>query len=267
MMTGSNFAGSTVAITGAASGMGRACAIRFAQLGAHILAIDLDAEALTKLTDELPTTSVGVAVDITDPFVLAGSIKQNASSLNPIRVVVNAAGIGAAQAILDTSVDDFRRILDVNLTGSFAVTKVFAETMVAQGNKGVIVNFSSANAVQYAEKLGAYCASKAGVTALTKVAALELAQHGIRVVAVAPGLIDTPMVEKYTQRGSSSAEAFRENTPLKRPGSPLEVAQLVSFLASDQASYITGEVIHIDGGMTLMRYPTAAERGLSFLSR
>jgi NAD(P)-dependent dehydrogenase (short-subunit alcohol dehydrogenase family) len=149
--------------------------------------------------------------------------------------------------------DQFRKVLDVNLVGVFLATQRAARTMVAQGIEGAVVNMSSINAQVAIPAIAGYCASKGGVMQLTKVAALALAPHNIRVNAVGPGSIDTQMMAAVNADKSAFDRAM-SRTPLKRPGTAREIGDVVAFLASDKASYVTGETIYVDGGRLGLNY-------------
>jgi NAD(P)-dependent dehydrogenase (short-subunit alcohol dehydrogenase family) len=161
-------------------------------------------------------------------------------------------------AMVDTTLAQWQRVMDVCLTGVFVSARAQAAQMLAQGG-GVIVNIASTNSRQAGEGLSAYCAAKAGVDMFTKVAALELAPQGIRVLAVGPGLTDTPMVARLLANPVARGE-FLSNIPLARPAQPADIAAMVVFLCSDRAGYVTGQTIYVDGGASLMRYPSLASR-------
>ena len=161
--------------------------------------------------------------------------------------------MSGANDFLEVSYTDFQKVLNVNLTGSFLATQLAAKSMIASGIEGAIVNMSSVNAQVAIPSIAAYCASKGGVMQLTKAAALALAPYNIRVNAVGPGSIDTDMMAAVNANPEAMAMVM-SRTPLKRIGSPREIGDVVAFLASSKASYITGETIYVDGGRIGMNY-------------
>ena len=171
----------------------------------------------------------------------------------PVAKLVNNAGIAMPGDFLTYDLADFERVINVNLRGVFIATQRAAQTMVAQGIEGAIVNMSSVNAQVSIPAIPAYCASKGGLMQITKAAALDLAPHNIRVNAVGPGSIDTEMMAGVNANPQAFAVAM-SRTPLKRPGTAEEVANVVAFLVSDKSSYVTGETIYIDGGRLGMNY-------------
>jgi NAD(P)-dependent dehydrogenase (short-subunit alcohol dehydrogenase family) len=168
-------------------------------------------------------------------------------------VLVNNAGVALAADFLEMDAATFRRNLEINLVGVFLATQHAARAMVREGIRGAIVNMSSINAQVAIPQIAGYCASKGGVQQLTKVAALALAPHGIRVNAVGPGSIDTDMMAAVNANPEAYARAM-SRTPLGRPGTAREVAEIVGFLASDKASYVTGETVFVDGGRLALNY-------------
>ncbi|MEX2520794.1 MAG: SDR family NAD(P)-dependent oxidoreductase [Paracoccaceae bacterium] len=239
-------------ITGGARGLGRACAEALGVDGARIILCDIDAPAVAQTAKELGAVA-GLAVDMADPAQIIAMFDQIEAEHGPVSILVNNAGIAIPGDFLETSVEDFRKVIDVNLTGSFVALQRAARTMVAKGIHGSIINMSSVNAVVAIPSIAAYCASKGGVMQLTKAAALALAPHSIRVNAVGPGSIDTDMLAGVNAN-PDAMKMVMSRTPLKRIGSPREVGDTVAFLASSKASYITGETIYVDGGRLGMNY-------------
>lgn len=252
-------AGRCAIVVGGGSGMGRAAAQRLAADGASVAVIDRDLDAARGVATSLKHKSFAIAADIADETAIAAAIDACAAQFGGIDIGVNAAGIGISVALLDQSLEQWQRVHNVNLAGLFLCCKNLARHMKAQQRGGVIINFISTNAEQPGEGLSAYCASKAGAAMLTRVAAMELAADNIRVVGVGPGLTETPMVSRLLALPEARKE-FLDNIPLGRPGQPDDVAALVAFLASDEASYITGDTIYIDGGALNRRYPSLASR-------
>ena len=244
-------------VVGGGSGMGQSVAWRLSQDGARVAVVDRDLEAAQKTVDMLEGEGLALAADVVNEADVANATDAIAKAFGRLDIGVNAAGVGISVALTEQSLEQWQRVQNVNLAGLFLCCKYQALQMKAHG--GVIVNFISTNAEQPGEGLSAYCASKAGAAMLTRVAAMELAAHKIRVVGVGPGLTETPMVSRLLSMPRARAE-FLDNILLGRPGQPEEVAALVAFLASDEASYITGDTIYVDGGALNRRYPSLASR-------
>ncbi|WP_130178036.1 SDR family NAD(P)-dependent oxidoreductase [Cryobacterium sp. SO1] len=246
-------------VTGAGSGMGAETARRLYSEGASILLVDRDEAAANAVAAELGESALSFKADVTDPDSMAEAVAVAVSRWGRLDIAVNAAGIGASSRIVDQSVEDFQRVVDVNLRGVFVCLQSELRQYETQGGGGVVVNFSSTNAAQPGEGLAAYASAKAAVSMLTQVAALEVGAAGTRVVAVGPGLTETPMVARLT--GDTNArKAFVDGIPLGRPAQPSEVAALVAFLCSDDASYITGDTVFADGGALTRAYPSLLAR-------
>ncbi len=188
-----------------------------------------------------------------DPEQIAALFDKVEAEVGPVHTLVNNAGIAIAGDFLTMPLSDFQRVIDINLTGVFLATQRAARTMVERKIEGAIVNMSSINAQVAIPAIAGYCASKGGVMQLTKVAALALAPHNIRVNAVGPGSIDTDMMAAVNADPAAFDRAM-SRTPLKRPGTAREIGDVVAFLASAKASYITGETIYVDGGRLPLNY-------------
>ena len=233
-------AGRRVLITGGASGIGAATARLFAAEGAKVAVLDRQQAAAQAVADEIG--GVALAVDITDWDQV-----QAADTFGGLDGLVNAAGILDGGDLLDTDLATFRRVVDVNLTGLFAVCKATAPFLLAAGN-ATIVNIASGVAILPFAGSSAYAASKGGVLTLTKVLARELAPK-VRVNSVCPGAVDTPMTEPlYTS--NSMKQAIAERYSLQRTGQPAELAQAILFLTAASSSFVTGIALPVDGGRT-----------------
>lgn len=251
MTVDGRLAGKRALVTGGASGIGRATARRFAAEGARVAVGDLNEAGLDALADELGDAVVTRRCDVTDEADVEALAAAAADAFGGLDVAFANAGTGSVQRIVDIDRAEWQRVLDVNLTGPLLTIKHAARRM-DQG--GSIVVTASLNAVQPGIGMGAYCTSKAGVTMLVQVAALELGHRGIRVNAVGPGLVRTGLTEgAFGLPGI--VEGYEENTPLGRHAQPEEIAGLVAYLASDEASFVSGSLQLIDGGAHTMRYP------------
>jgi NAD(P)-dependent dehydrogenase (short-subunit alcohol dehydrogenase family) len=243
--------GRVVIVTGGAQGIGEACARRFAQEGARVVIADVADGPGRALAVELGALyrhcDVGDKVDVDD------LIAKVLATHGRIDVLVNNAGIFKAADFLDVTEDDFDEVLRVNVKGSFLMGQAVACEMAAR-REGVIVNMSSVNGVLAIPSIASYNVSKGGINQLTRVMALALAEHGIRVNAVAPGTIATELAARAVLGSEAAREKVLSRTPMKRLGEPDEVADVVAWLASDAASYVTGEIVTVDGGRMTLNY-------------
>jgi len=240
-------------ISGAAQGIGYACAEALAEDGYQIVLADINAEGVADAAKKLGQGSVAIPCDMGDVKQIDSLFDQVEKQHGPVAALVNNAGIALPGDFLETSMEDFKKVIDVNLIGNFAAIQRAAKGMVQNKIEGAIVNMSSINAVVAIPAIAAYCASKGGVMQLTKSASLALAPHNIRVNAVGPGSIDTAMLAGVNA-DPKAMEVVMSRTPLKRIGSTREIADVVSFLISKKASYVTGETIYVDGGRLGMNY-------------
>lgn len=237
-------------ITGGAQGIGYACAEALAQDGCKIVLADVQ-ETVQAAAEALGGT--GYVCDMGDLAAVDALFDKIEAEHGAPSVLVNNAGVAMPGDFLDYSIEDFQRVLDINLIGVFRATQRAAKAMVAAGHGGAIVNMSSINAQVAIPAIPAYCASKGGVMQITKAAALALAPHGIRVNAVGPGSIDTAMMAGVNANPEALKTAL-SRTPMGRIGTAREIGDTVAFLASDKASYITGETIYVDGGRLGLNY-------------
>ena len=238
-------------VVGGASGIGWATARVLAEDGYAVALADLDGEAVAARAAELGEPHVGVPVDVTDEASVEALFDTVGERWPAVHGVVNCAGVSTLGAVVEHDAAEFRRVVDVCLTGAFLVLKHGGRRVV---DGGALVSLTSLNARQPGTGLAAYCASKAGLVALTEVAALELAPRRVRVNAVAPGLVVTPLTAPAMDI-PGIREGYLENTPLGRSGEPAEIGAAVRYLLSDDAAWITGETLDINGGAHLQRYP------------
>ncbi len=241
-----------VVVTGAASGIGRATATRFGSEGAIVACLDIDesgAEATAKGTTGDGGRAKSWRLDVTDADEVDRVIAAVADELGAPNVCCNIAGIGKFARSEEQPVDDFRKIIEVNLIGTFAVSRACLPHLLATG--GCIVNISSSAGIFGQPYNAAYCASKGGISLMTKAMATEYTRRGVRVNAVAPAGIDTPITKDFGfVEGSDLSEYQKMMPPTGEMGTPEMVASSVAFLASDEASYINGIILPIDMGVT-----------------
>ena len=254
--------GKVAVVTGAARGIGAACARRFAAEGAEVVIGDIleeQGEAMAQSIREAGGTAAFVACDTGDGPQARALIAETVSRHGRIDVLVNNAGIFTIADFLDVTEEDFDRVLRVNLRGYFLVGQAAARAMATAGS-GSIINMSSVNAVMAIESIAAYVVSKGGVNQLTSVMALALAPKGIRVNAIGPGTILTEMAGAM-MTDEAARRRILSRTPMGRVGQPEEVAGIAVFLASDDSSYVTGQVIYADGGRMRLNYTMPVDGG------
>jgi len=243
----SDFEGKVVLITGAAGGIGREAAVQFAQQGAKVAVADIDTAGLAQTVELAGNGAIAIPVDVSDEGSVQAMVEQTVSTFGGVDVQFNNAGISGTRAnTADTTTDDWNRVININLTGVFFCARAAIPAMQKRGG-GVIVNTASVDGLVGMPSISHYVAAKHGVIGLTKSIALEYARDNIRAVAVAPGYIKTKMTE----------EAFSEEekglltslVPLGRAAGPEEVANMVVWLASDKASYVSGSTHQVDAGL------------------
>ena len=247
-------AGRVCLVTGGAQGIGEACIRRFAREGAQVVVADIDDSRGAALAAELG--GLYVHCDVGDKTQVDALVAQTLAAHGRIDVLVNNAGIFRAADFLEITEADFDAVLRINLKGSFLVGQAVARVMAGAG-KGSIINMSSVNAVLTIPTIASYNVSKGGINQLTRVMALALADKGVRVNAVAPGTIATELAAKAVLTSPEATARIMSRTPMKRLGQPSEIADTVAYLASDAASYITGEIVVVDGGRMTLNYTVA----------
>ena len=248
------FAGKVAVVTGAARGIGRATAERFLSEGASVVLGDIVAAGLAATVAELGPKAAGLVTDVARKEQIDALVAHAVASFGRLDVMVNNAGIAVVRDYLDVTPEEFDRVIGINLKGAFMGTQAAARQMIAQGQGGVIINMSSINSGLANPNLATYAISKGGMNQVTSTAAVSFAPHGIRVCGVGPGTIDTEMIRgPFTNRAGGN-DVILSRTPIGRLGRASEIASVVAFLASDDASYFTGETIYPDGGRRILNY-------------
>jgi len=242
-------------VTGAASGMGLAIARHLAARGDRVGLLDLQGDAARQAAKELRESgaqAVAAEVDVTDRGAVDAAIDKVRAEFGPVAIMVTSAGLDAFERFTDITPESWERILAVNLTGTFHCLQAAAPDM-REARWGRMVTISSSSAESGAPRMAHYVASKGGVIGLTRALALELAPRGITVNAITPGMIDTPMLRGAAAGGDIGQleEVAAATIPVRRPGKPEEIAATCGFLCSDDAAFITGQVVGVNGGMVL----------------
>jgi meso-butanediol dehydrogenase/(S,S)-butanediol dehydrogenase/diacetyl reductase len=248
----------TALVTGAAGGIGRAIACALAAAGHQLAIADVDEAGLAGTAAAIGANVEQLMLDVTDATAVGAAVSQLHDAFGGPHVVVNAAGISTMALLVDLSERDWDAMMAVNAKGTFLVMRAVLPPMIAQ-RAGSIINIASVAGIEGAELLSHYSASKFAVVGLTQAAAKEVAPFGIRVNAVCPGLIRTAMQDREVnweaelsgQTPEQIRQGYVDMTPLARLGSPADVARLASFLAGDDSDFITGQSIHVDGGLRM----------------
>jgi glucose 1-dehydrogenase len=250
-------AGRVVVITGGGQGIGAACATRLVADGAHVALWDVNivaAETLAQRLRDAGGRAEAMPCNVARKSEIDAALAATVLAFGRIDGLVNNAGIFRAADFLEVTEEDWDAVINVNLKGAFLVGQAAAQQMVRQGHGGAIVNMSSVNGSMAIASIASYNASKGGINQLTRAMALALADHQIRVNAAAPGTIATELAREAVLTSNEAKQRILGRTPMKRLGEPEEVADVVAFLLSDAARYMTGEIVHIDGGRMALNY-------------
>jgi NAD(P)-dependent dehydrogenase (short-subunit alcohol dehydrogenase family) len=249
------FNGKSVIVTGAGSGIGKAAAVLFAREGAHVAVIDSSREAGVKTVDEVEKSggkAFPVALDVTDEKGVLDAVQKINERCGEVDILCNNAGVELSRPLVEMKAEEWDRVLDVNLKGMYLMSKYVLPRMMER-QRGSVVNTSSISGLLGWPDSSAYCASKGGVILLTKEMAVEYGHYNIRVNCICPGTTLTPMIERLLSLEKNPAgaqDAIQRMHPLGRFAGPEEIARAILFLASDEASFITGAVLPVDGGYT-----------------
>jgi len=256
--------GTVALVTGAARGIGLACAERLVNEGAQVALLDRDGPAVRARADGLGPAALPIEAELArlSPAAAAGIVAQVVARFGRLDTLVNNAGIVRLQPFLQIDPDDFDLTMDINLRAPMLLGQAAARAMIDGGRGGAIVNLTSVTAELGAPGIAGYAASKGALRQLTRVMALELIEHGIRVNAVGPGTIATEMAAGAVLGDPDTRRTVLSRIPAGRPGTPDEIARAVSFLASEDGSYILGQTIYVDGGRLVLNYtvPVADNR-------
>lgn len=244
-------------VTGAARGIGYACAQRFAEDGAKVVLSDVNEAGLEDAVGRLTAAGYDVAAfraDVSLPEEIQKLVDFATERFGSIDIMLNNAGIALTQDFLTITEADFDQVMSINLRGAFFGVQIAAKAMIAQGRGGVIINMSSINSRMANPSVATYAISKGGLNQVTGTAAVALAPHGIRVVGIGPGTIATEMLNMGFLTNEAQGKMILSRTPAGRLGEASEVASVASFLASDDASYMTGQTVYPDGGRMILNY-------------
>jgi 2-hydroxycyclohexanecarboxyl-CoA dehydrogenase len=243
--------GKVAFVTGAASGIGRATAMRLGEEGVRVAAADLNAEGAAATASAIGPEAVGLGLDITDLSSVQAAVAEAERLLGPIEILVNCAGWDRVEPFLDNSEETWDRILDVNLKGVIRCTRSVLDGMISR-RSGRIVNVSSDAGRVGSSGEVVYSGAKAGIIGFSKGVARETARHGLRVNVVCPGPTDTPLMAATSEANPRLGEALVKAIPFRRLAKPEEIAAAIAFLASDDASFITGQTLSVSGGLTMV---------------
>jgi glucose 1-dehydrogenase len=248
--------GKVALVTGGAQGIGLACAQRFVADGARVTIVDRDAARGAQAVAAMGGAACArfIEGDVTAPGLAQRALDETVAAFGGIDVLLNNAGITHAADFLDLAVEDFDRVLGINLRSYFVFGQTVARHMAQAGTRGSIINMSSVNSVVAIPNQVPYCISKGGVNMLTRVMAISLAPRGIRVNAIGPGTIATELARNAVLGSPQAERTIMSRTPLGRLGEPEEVASVASFLAGDESSYFTGQTLYPDGGRLALNY-------------
>ncbi len=243
-----NLADRVTIVTGGASGIGRAVSRKLAAMGSTIVIADLDEQKAEKVAHEIEESgakTLFAKIDVSDPGQSKHLVNKTVAAFGRIDALVHSAGIGIERSFLDTTPEEWSRLIDIDLSGTFYCCQAVARHM-CENHYGRIVNLASTAGIRGGSGRAAYGAAKGGVITLTKVMAVELAQFGVTVNALAPGAIETELVAKM--HSDKTRTVYRRGIPLDRYGTPEEVADVAAFLVSEESRYVTGQIIGVDGG-------------------
>jgi NAD(P)-dependent dehydrogenase (short-subunit alcohol dehydrogenase family) len=253
-LAGYELSGQVAAVTGAASGIGRAVALTLAGVGAGLVLLDIDADGgadTLRLVENVGVGAIFGQVDVADGDAVEAAMIAGVTRFGRLDLAVNCAGVNPPiSRVGDDDAANWKRTIAINLTGMFNTLKSELNLLLAHGEGGAIVNLASVAGLLAAPHQAAYSASKHGVVGLTRTAAVEYARRGIRVNAVCPGPIDTPMVHAFLDETGHEATILSDGVPMRRLGTAQEVADVVLWLLSSASSYVTGQAIAVDGGLT-----------------
>ena len=245
-----NLEGQTAIVTGSSGGIGRGIAAHFADQGANVVITSrtaADAEEVAEDIEDEGGSAIGLAADVTDEDTIAALVETTVEAFGALDIMVNNAGVTVTGPAEEFDVDDWRWVVEVDLVGTFVGCKHAGKQMIEQGDGGAIVNISSLMGKNGLHNRSPYCAAKAGVDNLTRTLAVEWAEHGIHVNALAPGYIRTEITDQTMDSAGYSVEDIEDRTPLGRFGTPEEMARCAEFLAA-RDNFVTGEVLTADGG-------------------